>query len=217
MTTGFADFIMKLFEGKGGDANDLKAPQLRRIGWLIAVGLIGALILVIGFSPRLHSPSQTPANPPHGVTEDARAVAAAGSDAGLGPDETRLERDLAEILSQVRGAGRVTVKVSFSTGRAYDYAENATREESTTTERDSGGVTRETMQARTSGEVVTTQERTGGLAVPVVRSVMEPRVQGVLVVSDGAGDPRVKGALTDAVTTLLDIPPHKVAVLPRER
>lgn len=216
MATGFADFIMKLFEGKGGDVNDLKAPQLRRIGWLIAIGIIGALILAIGFSPRLQSPSQTPANPPRRIIEDARAVAA-GSGGGLDSDEARLERNLAEILSQVKGAGRVTVKVSFSTGRAYDYAENATREESTTRERDSGGVTRETTEVRTSGEVVTAQEKAGGLAVPVVRSVMEPRVQGVLVVSEGAGDPRVKGALTDAVTTLLDIPPHKVAVLPRER
>jgi len=216
VATGFANFIMKLLEGKGGDVNDLKAPQIRRIGWLIAIGLIGALILAIGFSPSLQSPSQTPANPPHRVTEDARAVAA-GFGLGLDSDEARLERNLAEILSQVKGAGRVTVKVSFYTGRAYDYAENATREESTTRERDSGGVTRETTEVRTSGEVVTTQERAGGLAVPVVRNVMEPRVQGILVVSDGAGDPRVKGALTDAVTTLLDIPPHKVAVLPREK
>lgn len=216
MATGFAEFVAKLLAGKSGNVSDLKAPQLWRIGWLVLAGLIGALILAIGFSPRLQSPSQSPANSPRRVTEDAQA-AAAGSGGGFEPDEARLERDLAEVLSQVRGAGRVGVKISFSTGRAYDYAENATREESSTSERDPGGVSRETTQVRTSGEVVTTQERTGGLAMAVVRSVIEPRVQGVLVVSDGAGDPTVKEALTDAVTTLLDIPPHKVAVLPRER
>jgi hypothetical protein len=34
-------------------------------------------------------------------------------------------------------------------------------------------------EVRTSGEVVTTQERGTGYAVPVVRNVLEPRVQGV--------------------------------------
>ncbi len=216
VTTGLAHSILKVLEGKSGGTGDLKVAQLRKIGWLVVVGLIGALILLLGFSPGLQGPAQAPANPPRGATEDARAVAA-GAGAEPGVEEARLEARLAQALSQVEGAGRVVVQVSFSTGRAYDYAQNATREESTTREEDPGGTKRETAEVRTSGEVVTAQERTGGAAMPVVRSVMEPRVQGVLVVSDGARDARVRAALSDAVTTLLGIPPHRVAVLPRER
>lgn len=214
------NFIAKLLEGRDEVGGGLKAPQIRKIGWLILVGLVGVLLLIIGFSPRLQRPSGTPGTPRPGATDGAAPVTAGpGAEAayGAGSDESHLERRLEEILRQVEGAGRVSVKLTFATGRMYEYAENATREESSTREHDSGGVRRETTEVRTSGEVVTTQERGTGYAVPVVRNVLEPRVQGVLVVSDGARDARVRSALTEAVATVLDIPPHKVAVLPRQR
>ncbi|MDI7246008.1 MAG: hypothetical protein QME92_00835 [Bacillota bacterium] len=227
MAQSIMDFITKLLEGKGEDGGSLKAPQIRKIGWLLLAGLVGVLLLVIGFSSRLQGPSQAPGVMPPGGTQGPAPVVSEGTGAGTGTgagggpgsvsDESHLERRLEEILRQVEGAGRVSVKVTFATGRMYEYAENASREESTTKEHDSEGVRRETTEVRTSGEVVTTQERTSGYAMPVVRNVLEPRVQGVLVVSDGARDARVRGALTDAVATLLDIPPHKVAVLPRQR
>jgi len=132
-------------------------------------------------------------------------------------DEARLERSLAEILSQVHGAGRVSVKITFETGRMYDYAENETYEESSLRETDTQGITRETTQVRKAGEIVTTQERATGSVLPVVLNFQEPRIQGVLVVADGAKDIAVKKALTEAVATLFDIPYHKVAVLPRKR
>ena len=81
----------------------------------------------------------------------------------------------------------------------------------------SQGASRETTQVRESGEIVTTQERTTGSALPVVRSFREPQIQGVLVVADGAKDIAVKKTLIEAVTTLFNIPYHKVAVLPRKR
>ncbi|NLG79029.1 MAG: stage III sporulation protein AG [Firmicutes bacterium] len=220
MAQGIMDVIAKLLEGRDEAGGGLKAPQIRKIGWLILVGLVGVLLLIIGFSPRLQSPSGTPGMLRPGATDGAAPVAAGpGTEAldVLGSHESYLERRLEEVLRQVEGAGRVSVKLTFATGRMYEYAENATREESTTKEHDSGGVRRETTEVRTSGEVVTTQERGSGYTVPVVRNVLEPRVQGVLVVSDGARDARVRSALTEAVATVLDIPPHKVAVLPRQR
>ncbi|MGE5593201.1 MAG: stage III sporulation protein AG [Betaproteobacteria bacterium] len=221
MAQTIADFIARLLEGRGDSGSGLKAPQVRKIGWLILAGLVGVLLLIIGFSPRLQSPSGAPGTPRTDVTSGAAPVAAGpGADEALDPlgsQESYLERRLEEILRQVEGAGRVSVKLTFATGRMYEYAENATREENSTTEQDSSGVRREITEVRTSGEVVTTQERGTGYAVPVVRNVLEPRVQGVLVVSDGARDARVRTALTEAVATVLDIPPHKVAVLPRQR
>ncbi|HHY31853.1 MAG TPA: hypothetical protein GX515_02345 [Firmicutes bacterium] len=223
MTQTIADLIAKLLEGRSDEGSGLKPPQIRRIAWLVLAGLVGVLLLLIGFSSRFQGPSTTPGTPRTDVTRGATPVAAGSGSAAydtpdaIGSQESSLERALEEILRQVEGAGRVSVKLTFATGRMYEYAENATREESSTTEQDSSGVKRETTEVRTSGEVVTTQERGTGYAVPVVRNVLEPRVQGVLVVSDGASDARVRSALTEAVATVLDIPPHKVAVLPRQR
>jgi stage III sporulation protein AG len=213
------EYIARLLEGKG-EGGSLKAPQIRRIGWLILIGLVGVILLIIGFSPRPQGPQGSSVTPsPRGTDGPAPVIAASGTgEAGsLESRESYLERRLEEILREVQGAGRVSVTLTFATGRMYEYAENATREESSTTEQDSAGVRRETKEVRTSGEVVTTQERGTGYAVPVVRNVLEPRVQGVLVVSDGASDAGVRTALTEAVATVLDIPPHKVAILPRQR
>jgi len=163
----------------------------------------------------LSSPSGNRGDLSH--TREDQAFATTESGYGLTDDEVHLERRLAEILSQVQGAGLVSVKVTFLSGRFYDYAENQTHEENVSRELDTQGATRETTQTRKSGEIVTTQERTTGLAVPVVRNFTEPKIQGVLVVADGAKDAKVKKALIEAVTTLLDIPYHKVAVLPRQR
>ncbi len=157
------------------------------------MGLIGVLLLLFSFSPKLSGPSGTQVDLGRARQDQALAGAGTGG-ASLAEDEARLERRLAEILSQVQGgAGRVGVKVTFLAGRVYDYAENEMYEESASRESDAQGMTRETTQTRKSGEIVTTQERTTGLAMPVVRNHTEPpRIQGVVVVADGARDISVK-------------------------
>lgn len=216
VASSIIDFLTGLLKRAGGGMEDIKPPQLQKIGILVVIGLIGILLLLFSFSPKLSSPSVTQADP--GRTRQDQTLAAGGIGGGdLTEDEARLERSLAEILAQVQGAGRVSVKITFEAGRFYDYAENETHEENISRELDTQGVTRETTQVRKSGEIVTTQERTTGSALPVVRNFREPRIQGVLVVAEGAKDVAVKKALIEAVTTLFDIPYHKVAVLPRKR
>jgi stage III sporulation protein AG len=210
------NFLAGLFKRSDSAMGDMKPPQLQKIGLLVFMGLIGVLLLLFSFSPKLSGPSGTQVDLGRARQDQALAGAGTGG-ASLAEDEARLERRLAEILSQVQGAGRVGVKVTFLAGRVYDYAENEMYEESASRESDAQGMTRETTQTRKSGEIVTTQERTTGLAMPVVRNHTEPRIQGVVVVADGARDISVKKALIEAVTTLLDIPYHKVAVLPRQR
>ena len=135
----------------------------------------------------------------------------------LAEEGVRLEKDLEEILSHVQGAGRVNVKIMFESGRFYDYAENETYEENTSRELDAQGLERKTTQVRKAGEIVTTQERSGSPSYPLVRNFKAPRIQGVLVIAEGAKDTAIKRILIEAVTTLFDIPYHKVAVLPRKR
>lgn len=216
MGSPIIEFLTKIVKSIEGEAEDLKQPKLKRIGFLLIIGLIGVLLLLLSFSPKLGSPSGTQAD--LGRTGSDRVLTTAGpGGSSLAEDEVRLERRIAEILTQVQGAGRVSVKVTFDVGRMYDYAENQTHEENMSRESDTGGITRETSQTRKSDEIVITQDRATGIAVPVVRNFTEPKIQGVLVVADGAKDVKVQRALIEAVTTLLDIPYHKVAVLPRQR
>ncbi len=51
---------------------------------------------------------------------------------------------------------------------------------------------------------------------PLLLEEKMPEILGVLIVADGADDPQVKENLTNAASTLLDISPHRVRVMPRE-
>ena len=210
------EFLTGLRKRAEDGMGDIKPPQMQKIGVLVVIGLVGILLLLFSFSPKLSNPSVTQTDLSRTHQDEALVTGGIGA-ASLTEDEGRLERSLAEILSHVQGAGRVSVKITFETGRFYDYAENETHEENTSRELDTQGASRETTQVRESGEIVTTQERTTGSALPVVRSFREPQIQGVLVVADGAKDIAVKKTLIEAVTTLFNIPYHKVAVLPRKR
>jgi hypothetical protein len=123
------DYLARFVQRITGGTEEIKTPQLQKIAVLVVIGLIGILLLVISFSPRLSGPSVYETG--SGLTRQDKALAMGGvGGINLVEDEARLERSLAEILSQVHGAGRVSVKITFETGRMYDYAENETYEES---------------------------------------------------------------------------------------
>lgn len=117
-----------------------------------------------------------------------------------------MQADLEAILSQIKGAGVVEVSVTLGSQGTRSYATNNREERRETSE---------------NGRSQTVEESsTRDLAVssgnPLLVEEKMPEIMGVLVVADGAGDPQVQESLTNATSTLLNIPAHKVRVLPRE-
>lgn len=123
--------------------------------------------------------------------------------------EAALERRLAEVLSQIKGAGVVQVAVTFSTGAESQYAVDTELTDSTVIEAAAGS-------SDSSRQSVESQQRTtlasqDGQAVLVKQSM--PRIEGVLVVSPGAGDGRVKQQLFSSVQSLLGISAHRINIV----
>jgi stage III sporulation protein AG len=56
-----------------------------------------------------------------------------------------------------------------------------------------------------------------GTEDPVLIKAVKPRIEGLLVIAEGAQDYRTKLALTRTVETLLNLPAHKITVQPMER
>ena len=52
--------------------------------------------------------------------------------------------------------------------------------------------------------------------VPVVIETKKPAIRGVLVVAKGADNIQVKKWIIEAVTRSLDVPSHRVAVMPKK-
>jgi stage III sporulation protein AG len=126
-----------------------------------------------------------------------------------------MEAKLANLLSQVKGAGAVAVSITFEGGSTQEYARNTVRESRTIQERDTAGGTRTTTENKENDQVLLSREN--GSDRPVMVREIRPAVKGVLVIAEGAADSTVKASLTRAVEAGLGIPPYKITVLPQRK
>ncbi len=104
-----------------------------------------------------------------------------------------IDDELSEILSEIKGAGEVSVMiVKDNEGlKSYSY--------------DTDGKQKKTviLSAQNGEEALVSEE-------------IAPRIRGVLIVADGGGESRVKEALIKSTQTVLGIAPHKIVVCERK-
>ncbi|WZL71446.1 stage III sporulation protein AG [Clostridiaceae bacterium 35-E11] len=118
------------------------------------------------------------------------------------------EKQLKNILGQIKGVGEVEVMVTYETSTEIVPASNLTKSNQLTQEQDAQGGTRTTTQEDSSQNVVMTTDN----SQLVVIKEIKPQVRGVVVVAEGAGDIKVKKELIEAVRTIFQVPAHKVMV-----
>jgi len=126
--------------------------------------------------------------------------------------ERALEARLEEVFSLVDGAGRVRVMVSPLTGRETVFAVDTNLSESTSTEKDSQGGTRETHSHQSQEQTVMITDRQGTDRPLIVREV-EPQIQGIVIIAEGGDSPFVRDALTRAAMAVLGLDAHTIQVL----
>lgn len=202
---------MSVVEGLVTKSKKLWPARLVREGVLsprlLLLGLLGVALLVAGNFFDTTAPAKP--RPPAAATETARNTTAAPRSY-----EEALEAKLANLLSQVKGAGAVAVNITLESGAAQEYAKNTVRESRTIQERDSGG-TRTTTETKESEQVLLSREN--GADRPVMVREAKPVVKGVLVIAEGAADSAVKASLTRAVEAGLGLPAYKITVLPQRK
>ncbi|AZR73545.1 stage III sporulation protein AG [Anoxybacter fermentans] len=130
--------------------------------------------------------------------------------------EERLEERLKKVLSLIEGVGKVEVDITIEQGPEYIYGFNTSISNSETEERDNSGGIRIIKDRSESQDIVIIRDKNGE-EKPVVRTEKSPIIKGVLVVAEGASNPKVNAELTRAVNTVLGIPLHKICVLPYKR
>ncbi|QIA27108.1 stage III sporulation protein AG [Thermaerobacter sp. PB12/4term] len=186
-------------------ALDWRDPRRRQQLLLAAALMVGVGLLVAG-QWRQGGAGPAPAVAP-APTVTASATAAATNP--LQPMAADLAARLEAILSGVQGAGRVQVEVHLARGPRYEYAANQVATERRIEEQDSGGGRRTTTEQRDERQLL----RGGGDEPALISEVDAVEIAGVLVVAEGAADPDVRAALTQAVATYLHLPLHRVMVL----
>ncbi len=123
---------------------------------------------------------------------------------------TKLENDLEDILSSIKGIGEVKVMITLEGTAERIPALNITETKETTKEEDSEGGTREVFRDDSSKQVVTSNN--SGEDSLVVTKEVKPKIQGAIVVAQGVDDPELKELVYRAVKTVLGISGNKVDV-----
>jgi len=157
---------------------------LERYKWILLVIAVGLVLLVLP-----------------GGKESTRAQEQSQTLAAQSFDLAETEQKFAKALSEISGAGEVTVVLSVKTGTRQMLAEDSSYEEG------DDGVKKQTatvVLAKGSGveEAVKLQE-------------IYPQFQGALIISSGGDDPVVQLKLTEATAALTGLGANKISICNR--
>ena len=126
--------------------------------------------------------------------------------------EREYENEITDAISKIVGVGKVDVVVNIDSSEVIVLEKNNTTTSQVTTEVDKEGGTRNIEDNSTAETVVVI--RSGDKETPVIVETVKPVIRGVLVVAQGAENVQVKKWVVEAVTRALDVPSHRVAVMP---
>ena len=185
---GFAGIISAMRRARGA----LAGPAGVRL--LAGAGALGVLLLCL---PVFRGGAQTA--PP------AQAASQSCADEEY-PD--RLGARLKQILGRMQGVGEVEVLVTVSQDSQYIYATDTT--ENDQSDQAAAGGTGGSTQRQTQQSHVILNQDSGDQGLLTTR--LPPRVQGVVVVCQGGGDPEVAARITEAVTAALGVGPSRISV-----
>lgn len=186
-----------------------------KVKWALLVAAVGVVMMLTMFVGRGggREPRGSTVEPASEAEVAARNLVPGARDSY----EEELEERTAAVLQEVLGAGSVVVDITLEHRGLREYAKDTTSEQTTTSERDSQGGTRQVATVKEDSRMVLLKSGSASGESPVVVKEEAPAVKGVLVVAEGAQDSAVRRELARAVETLLGLPPHKVMVLPRKR
>ncbi len=128
--------------------------------------------------------------------------------------EQQYEEQIKEALESMSGVKEVTVVVNLEATELTVFEKNTVTQKQVTEETDREGGQRTVEDTSKDEQIVI--YRNGEKEVPIVQQTKKPAVRGVLVVAKGADNITVKKWIIEAVTKTLDIPSHRVAVMPKK-
>ncbi|TCS84029.1 stage III sporulation protein AG [Tepidibacillus fermentans] len=198
----------------GGD--HVLSKGRKQLYWLFLVLFIGIAVMILSsffnirdqVMPELENNAQPPS------TETAGLINKENHPKTMEDYEKLYENKIIEILTNMIGVDEVTVKVNLDSSEEIVVEKNQNYTEQNTKEQDKQGGTREIKDVKRDDQVVLYQSDND--EQPLVLKTLKPKVRGVVIVAKGADKIQVKTMIAEAVQRLLDVPPYKIAILPRK-
>lgn len=125
-----------------------------------------------------------------------------------------LEEKLENTLENISGVGKVDVMITLLSSEELVVEKDTPVSSSSTNETDSEGGSR--VISQTDARETTIYRTEGNDSEPYVVKTLLPKVEGVLVVAQGAGNGTVDKNITEIVQALFGVEAHKVKVVAME-
>lgn len=126
-------------------------------------------------------------------------------------EETQ-KKELKTILESMSGVGKVQVMINFKSGESKVLAYDSSKQIVSTEEKDTEGGTRVSNQTNDGTTVVMTNE--GGDNEPFIVETYKPKIEGIMILAEGASDSKIKYDIQKAVSSLYGLSAEKVNVYP---
>ena len=117
----------------------------------------------------------------------------------ISENDVSIQEQLSDILSQIRGAGRVQVMLTVRSGQETVYQSNDNTSTGTDTE-----------THRTDTVTITDAERN---EIGLIKQINPPVYLGAIVVCEGADSPSVQLAIVEAVASVTGLGSDNISVL----
>lgn len=195
----FFERIKEMFFPSGAEGSSRKSGS--RLLLLLVVG-VGLLLFNSIFS--FGGDRSSPAPPDHETIYLEEG----------GREEERFVLELTAMLNQIQGVDNVMLILTTESSGRLELVTDREETKRSTVEDDAGGGTREITEETLRWSHVILRDAQGR-ETPVVIQENLPRYRGVLVVACGVENPAVKAQVVEALRAVLDLPEHRITVLPR--
>lgn len=126
---------------------------------------------------------------------------------------TEMETKLTSLITGMEGVGEARVMVTLESGVEYVYAKEEKRNVDKTQEGGAAEVSGKVYEKENVEQKYILVENQTGKKQPLLQTERQPRIQGVIIVCEGAGSAKVQQNLINVVTTALNIPTTRVCVV----
>jgi stage III sporulation protein AG len=203
-------FLDKLFSGEPGKDR----PALRPKHFLI-LGLAGILLLIGSTLFQENEPDEQLHQERIAIEQEA-GTEEMTSETGSEIEEIArgYEEDLVTMLNMIQGVEEAEVLINLDSSDVKVYERNLISGTQTTSEEDQSGGTRQVEDRTEDSQVVLVRQ--GDTEKPLLVETKRPEVRGVFVVAKGAENATVKSWIIEAISSVLDVPSHRISVMPKD-
>lgn len=188
--------IQNAFKLKKGENNKRAIENLVVLGILLIITIVAINYILSGNNKKSNN-----------ITKNQATVLA--QEKTEAENET-IENKLENILSKIKGVGKVNVLVTYSQTNQIIPMYNEDSSTSTTEEKDSGGGTRTVNQNTNKKDII--YEEKNGIKTPITQSIINPKIEGAIITAQGATNADVKTNIIQAVEAVTGLATYKIQV-----